>query len=103
MSFFKQFLFKLFPKTFVCLAAKKSGVDKRLDASLKLFDGTKRIDFFPLTGGQLGFMLIIDNSFSLWFYQDNDRFVFDGYEIGEYENGDVTVLDSCLITANPFK
>lgn len=103
MNFLNKFFLKFFPQTFLRWEARKLKVDKRLDACLKLFDGAKRVDFFPLTGGHRGFMIVIDNAFSLWFFQNEDHFVFDGYEMGEYENGNVTVMDSCRVVSGPFK
>ena len=39
-------------------------------------------------------MIVIDRSTALYFYQDSDHFKYDGFEIGEYEKGDVTIFDN---------
>jgi len=101
--FLQNLFLKFFPRTFFCLESKKHGVDKRLEACKKLFDGSQRIDFFSLNDTQRGFMIVIDTKFSLWFYQDGDHFIFDGWEMGEYNNGEVVVLDSCRNQTSPFK
>ena len=90
-----KFLIKFFPKLFLRRAAKKQGLDSaRLDLAENLFRSCQRIDIQPLAGGSRGFILTLDNKLTLWFYQDGDHFVYDGYEIGQYENGEVTVFDS---------
>jgi hypothetical protein len=66
--------------------------NKLIDCSFELFEN-KRIDIFPLGASSRGFLLVIDNKFSMWFYQKNDHFVYDGLEIGEYENGEVVIFD----------
>lgn len=60
----------------------------------RTFENAERIDIMPSTSGIRGFQLIIDRSTALYFYQDGDHFVYDGFESGDYENGDVTVFDA---------
>ena len=52
----------------------------------------QKIDIVPLGPGSQGFQFIIDSSTSLYFYQDGDHFVYDGYEMGQYGKGEVTIL-----------
>jgi len=61
--------------------------------ALALFARAERIDIVPSRSELRGFQLIIDNILSLYFVQDGDRFVYDGFEMGPYEDGDVTVFD----------
>ena len=68
---------------------------KEIDLAYALFGkkpNNKRIDFKPFREGR-GFYLVLDNSFSIWFNQDGDHFVYDGWEMGEYSKGDVTIFD----------
>lgn len=91
----QRFLMRFFPKVFLKMHMSKHDIDSnKLDFACKLFGDAKRIDFQPLSGtGGRGFIICLDNKFTLWFYQDGDHFTFDGIEMGEYENGDVTVFD----------
>ena len=47
-----------------------------------------------MAGQNRGLIITLDQKFTLWFFQDGDHFVYDGFEIGEYEKGDVTIFDS---------
>ncbi len=75
--------------------ARKQGLNsKKIKYADKLFRDTKRIDIQPLSGSDgRGFIIFLDNQLSLYFYQDGDHFYFDGFEIGEYDSGDVKVFD----------
>ncbi len=89
----KMFI-KFFPKIFLKSAAEKQAINPRkLNWAEKLFADCQRIDIKPLRGTSRGFIIYLDSKLSLWFYQDGDHFTFDGYEIGEYEKGEVTVFD----------
>ena len=57
-----------------------------------LFDEASVDIVLTKTGGR-GFQIIVDNKFSLYFYQDGKHFKYDGWEVGEYEDGDITVFD----------
>lgn len=59
----------------------------------RIFEKIERVDVLPSTGGGRGFQIVLDGILSLYFFQDGDHFVYDGFEIGEYEKGDVTVFD----------
>jgi hypothetical protein len=94
ISWLTKLAIKFWPKQWLKHMAGQQKIDARkLDWVFKLFEGA-RIDFFPLNSGNgRGFMIVVDQKFSLWFYQDGDHFVFDGYEMGEYAPGKITVLD----------
>ncbi len=93
------------PKILFKLAAKERDWDSdKIEAATKLFSGAQQIDFWP-SGGREGRSLIItlDNKMALFFYQNGDTFSYDGFEIGLYENGEVTVFDSIKNAKAPFK
>ncbi len=74
--------------------AKQMGINNSLfDEAHNLFSKVRRIDILPLTYGYRGFMIVIDKKTALYFHQDYDHFVYDGFEIGKYEKGDVTIFD----------
>jgi len=58
----------------------------------EVFGEAGRIDFFPASNGR-GLILIMDCETALFFYQNGDHFIYDGYEMGTYNKGDVTILD----------
>lgn len=58
-----------------------------------MFATAKRVDIFPLTSGERGFVLMLNKNTALYFYQDGDHFIYDGFEVGEYDGGDVTIFD----------
>jgi uncharacterized membrane protein (UPF0136 family) len=67
-----------------------------IEASKKahaLFQKIGRIDFVPSRSTMRGFQIILDGLLSLYFSQEGDHFVYDGFEMGPYDDGDVTVLD----------
>ena len=93
ISIFTKLLLKHWPTLAMRLFAKKMGIkniifDKAHEALFK----TERIDFFPTIGGR-GLIMVIDGKTALFFYQEGDHFVYDGYEMGKYNKGDVTVFD----------
>ncbi len=57
------------------------------------FARVERVDIVPSQSEMRGFQIVIDNILSLFFCQDGDHFVYDGFEIGSHDDGDVTVLD----------
>lgn len=95
IPWYRRWLLKIAPKLFMKLSACDLGLEgKEMDLAYKLFGNAKRIDIQPLAGiDGRGFIVFIDKKLSLWFFQDGDHFVFDGVEMGEYGNGDVTVFD----------
>lgn len=71
------------------------GIDTGVaDKAHALFEGTQTIDIVPSRSNSRGFQLIIDRQTALYFYQDGDHFAYDGFEMGEYEKGQVTIFDS---------
>ena len=85
---------KFFPKQFLKAAvAENKGNPRKIDFADKLFSDCKRIDIQPFYGSR-GFLITLDNNLTLWFNQDGDHFVYDGFETGTYDDGDVTVFDN---------
>lgn len=63
------------------------------DKLQEVFSQTERIDFFPYTGNERGFILVLDLETALFFNQDGDHFIYDGFEMGKYNKGKVTIFD----------
>jgi len=68
-----------------------------IEASKKahaLFGKVERIDVVPArSAGMRGFQIVLDHLLTLYFSQDGDHFVYDGFEMGFFEGGDVTIFD----------
>lgn len=64
------------------------------DKADAVFQKAERIELYPISGSHRGFVLVIDLKTALYFYQDGDHFKYDGFEIGEYEKGNITVFDN---------
>lgn len=95
IDWLNKLLFKFWPKMGIRYFANKMGIDdSRARQAHDLFTGVKKIDIFPSGSGYRGFILILDQKTSLYFYQDGDHFKYDGYEMGEYKKGDVTLFDT---------
>jgi hypothetical protein len=58
-----------------------------------LFDEVEKVDIIPSRSDMRGFQIVLNRGLSLFFYQDGDHFVYDGFEMGPYPGGDVTVFD----------
>lgn len=94
IGWWTRILLKISPLRGVRRLSRELGVDPDVaDKAHELFQETKRIDIVPSNSGERGFQLIIDGSTALYFYQDGDHFVYDGWEAGEYEKGDITLFD----------
>ena len=108
LSWSTKFLLKFFPQIAMHLFAHKMGIKKPLfDQFHQVFTQTNRIDLLPLSGdGSRGFILVVNRKTALWFFQEGDHFIYDGYEMacspksyrvgrrrGAYNKGDVTIFD----------
>ena len=95
VSFWTRLLLRILPLAGIKRLSRELGVDPDVaEKAHKAFRDTQRIDIAPNASGGRGFQIIIDGSTALYFYQDGDHFVYDGFENGEYEKGDVTVFDA---------
>jgi hypothetical protein len=95
-SFIFRFLKRFFPKftlfIFKFVHRKNSNSARQLH---DIFSKSKRIDVIPSEGTGRAFTLLIDQQSALYFSQDGDKFVYDGWEAGKYEEvGDITVFDN---------
>lgn len=95
INWFTKLLLRYWSRLTMKFFARKLGIENPIFARAHgLFSKTNRIDIFPIESGYRGFIIVIDRKTALYFYQDGNHFVYDGYEMGEYEKGDVTVFDS---------
>ena len=93
-SFWTRLMLKFRPTLGLKMFNKEQGVSNDIfEKAHDLFSKTKRIDIFPLAGGKRGFILVLDSDTALFFYQDGDHFKYDGFEMGEYAKGDVSIFD----------
>ncbi len=99
INWFSKLLMHWHPAGFFRLAAREQGVAyDKVEASEKLFRDAKRVDFQPSGGSNgRGLIITIDNNLSLFFCQDGNTFSYDGFEMGPYENGEVTVFDKLSV------
>lgn len=98
-----RFLFKRWPSMAMRLFAKEIGIKNVVfHKAHELFYGVDRVDFFP-SHGDRGFVLVVDRKTALFFFQDGDHFEYDGFEMGEYTKGDVTVLDGIQEKTTPYQ
>jgi len=89
-----RLLMKYWPGMAMRVLAKKFNLGTPVfDKLHEVFAATERIDFFPSESGSRGFLIVLDGKTALYFNQDGDHFIYDGFEMGEYDKGDVTVLD----------
>lgn len=87
LVWWKRVLLKYFPRTMLKLYAWKLGINEdAIDWSDRLFAG-KHIQVTPLTKSSLleGYIMTIDQKMTLWFYKEGNGFVYDGFEMGEYD------------------
>lgn len=95
ISFWTRVLLRISPLAGIKRLSREFGLDPDIaEKAHKAFQDTKRIDIIPSTSGERGFQIIIDGSTALYFCQNGDHFVYDGFENGEYEKGEVTVFDN---------
>ncbi len=94
MSWWQEIIARFFPKLFFWWHARKMGIDTTIyEKAHEAFSRTHCIDLLPSRSGSRGFQIILDHNTALYFYQDGDHFVYDGFEMGEYDEGDVTIFD----------
>lgn len=91
----RKLLLKFWPRAAFKLFAKELGIDNPVfDKAHDVFGSAERMDLYPLSGSQRGFILVLDLKTALYFYQDGDHFKYDGLEMGKYKKGDVTIFDN---------
>lgn len=94
IGWFTKLMFKFWPELAMTSLAKKMGIRNPLFGEIQgLFSQVRRVDLLPLRSGYRGFKVVLDRKTALYFCQDGDHFVFDGFEMGQYEKGNVTLFD----------
>lgn len=95
ITWLDKFLLKFWPSLEMKRMAKTMKIDNIIfDKLHEVFANTKRIDLFPLNPEMgRGFMLVLNKQTALYFYQDGNHFIYDGFEMGEYNEGEVTIFD----------
>lgn len=95
-SYILRFLAKYCPRL-VVLALKwfhRSEIEQA-EKFHSILSQSQRIDIFPAKGVGRGFTILIDQKTALYFNQDGDKFVYNGWAAGEYkEKGKVTIFDN---------
>jgi len=95
ITWFTKLMFKLWPGFAMMRMARKMGIsDPLFDEAQELFSKVRRIDVLPSASGLRGFVVVLDRKTALYFYQNGDHFVYDGFEMGKYDKGDVTLFDN---------
>lgn len=95
INWFTKALLKFWPNLAIKLLARKQGIkNSPFDKLHDIFSKTERIDVFPCQTGSRGFKIVFNRQTALYFNQDGDHFVYDGFEVGKYEKGDVTIFDN---------
>lgn len=94
VDFWTRLFLRIAPRRGIERLSRKMGVDPDMAARAHaLFANAQKVDVIPFESGEGGFKFILNRSTALYFYQDGDHFVYDGWETGEYEKGEVTIFD----------
>jgi len=94
ITWFTKLMFKFWPSLAMIRMARKMGISYPLfNEARELFSKVGRVDILPSASGLRGFILVLDRKTALYFCQDGDHFVYDGFEMGRYDKGDVTIFD----------
>lgn len=95
ISWLDKLFLKLWPNLEMRRMAKRMAVDNVMFNKLhEVFRGVKIIDIFPYSGNNRGFILALDRQTALFFNQDGGHFEYDGFEMGQYNKGEVTIFDN---------
>lgn len=94
ISWYTRLLLKLWPRAAIAFLARQQGIEDSPFGPLHdIFSGVGRVDIVPYQSGSRGFMIILNRHTALYFNQDSDHFTYDGFEVGKYDGGDVTIFD----------
>ena len=94
ISWHQKLLLKFWPKLAFKKFAKNIGIANPVfDKAHEVFSSAERVDIYPISGDSRGFIIVLDQKTALYFYQDGDHFKYDGFEMGEYDKGNVTIFD----------
>jgi hypothetical protein len=98
IKWYHKLFLKFWSNMAMKILARKMGVNNPIfDKLHEAFAETERIDIFPYVSGSRGFMIIINRKTALYFNQDGDHFIYDGFEMGEYKKGDVAIFDGLKV------
>lgn len=88
VSFLKA-LFRSNPAAGFEFMASQNGLPASWPTQLQgIFDQAKRIDIIPMDNADhQGFIIILNQALSLWFYRKGNEYRYDGFEIGPYDQG----------------
>lgn len=94
ITWLDKILLKFWPNHEMRRLAQKMKINQVVFEKLhEIFYKTQTIDLFPVAGNSRGFILVLDRQTAIFFYQDGDHFSYDGFEMGKYAKGDVTIFD----------
>jgi len=94
ITWLDKILLKFWPDQEMRRLAKRMKINQVVFEDLhEIFHKTETIDIFPVAGNSRGFILVLDRQTAIFFYQDGDHFSYDGFEMGQYVKGDVTIFD----------
>lgn len=90
-----RFLARFFPFILIQIQKMFSQIDTRPAEELHgVFSQSQRIDLIPSQHSTRAFTILLDQKTALYFSQDGDKFIYDGWEVGEYEEkGEITIFD----------
>ncbi len=94
LSLWQKVLFKLWPQSIFKFTTKETKTSIDFHKLHKIFSTSEKIDIFSTSINERGFILVLNQQVSLFFYQNGDNFKYDGFEIGEYDKGDVAIFDN---------
>lgn len=93
-----RWILKFTPFLAMKMMQRKMGIKNDFfEKAHELFSRAETIDIIPAAGSSRGFLLILNRNTALYFYQDGDHFKYDGFEMGEYDKGDITIFDDLKI------
>lgn len=94
VTWLDKVLLKIWPSLEMRRLAKRMKINNIIfDRLHDIFNKTEKIDIFPARGNERGFIIVLERQTALFFYQNGDHFEYDGFEMGKYVRGDVTIFD----------
>ena len=95
INWFTKLLLRFRPNLGIKILARKQEIKNSPFEQLHdIFAKSERIDISPYASGSRGFIITIDQNTALYFNQDGDHFIYDGFEVGKHEKGEVTIFDN---------
>lgn len=91
MNWIDSILQHLLPGLWIKRVCRKMGISKsplELHQALSEFE---HVYVIPSKSGIRGFRLVLDDEIALYFFQNDDHFEYDGWEVGKYNKGKSTL------------